>query len=51
MCAPGVQKDRAGSAHEDRNAQFEHLNQKCRNFQSHSTKVLRHHPIRQEVST
>ena len=41
-------KRQGGSSHEDRNAQFEHLNQKCRHFQLHSTKVLKHHPIRQE---
>jgi hypothetical protein len=35
-----LKKTREGSSHEDRNAQFEHLNQKCREFQDRSQPVI-----------
>jgi len=35
----GLKKTREGSSHEDRNAQFEHLNRNCREFQD------RHQPV------
>lgn len=34
-----LKKTKEGSSHEDRNAQFEHPNRKCREFQD------RHHPV------
>jgi len=36
----GLKKTREGSSHEDRNAQFEHLNQKCKDFQDRRQPVI-----------
>jgi hypothetical protein len=36
----GLKKTREGSSHEDRNAQFEHLNEKCRDFQDRDQPVV-----------
>jgi transposase len=35
-----LKKTREGSSHEDRNAQFEHLNQKCKDFQDRRQPVI-----------
>jgi hypothetical protein len=35
-----LKKTREGSSHQDRNAQFEHLNQKCRDFQDRGQPVI-----------
>lgn len=35
-----LRKTREGASHEDRNAQFEHLNQKCREFQDRCQPVI-----------
>jgi hypothetical protein len=35
-----LKKTREGSSHEDRNAQFEHLNQKCKDFQDRQQPVI-----------
>jgi hypothetical protein len=36
----GLKKTREGSSHEDRDAQFEHLNQKCKTFQDRGQPVI-----------
>ncbi|NTV59598.1 MAG: ISAzo13 family transposase [Deltaproteobacteria bacterium] len=36
----GLKKTKEGSSHEDRNAQFEHLNQKCKDFQDRQQPVI-----------